>query len=207
MASASTLSTLLLGGLAAFAVVRWRGVSEARDRMMVALLATRLLPPVVIVIPVYVMAQAMGGVDTWWVLIAVYTATSLPLALWLLRDGFADVPSEILDAAELDGASFPALFFTMAVPLARASIAATGLIVFVLSWNEYTFALLLTTDDALTMPPFLAGQMAVREQMASAEPQWDYFSVLIVLMVAPLMAGAGLLQRLLSRAFVSRVRH
>lgn len=202
VASFSTILTLLLGGMAAFSVVRWRGSRFWQHRLMVAVLATRILPPIIVATPIYLMMNAIGGVDTWWALVIVYTTTNLPLALWLLRDGFADLSPDILDAAEIDGASFVSVFFTMAVPLARASIIATGMLVFILSWNEFTLAVLLTTDHALTLPPYLAGQMAVRKQMATAGPQWDFFCVLIMLMTTPLIAGTTLPPRLLTGAFV-----
>jgi multiple sugar transport system permease protein len=204
VACGTTALTLLVGGLAAFAFVRWRGAPVVRDRLLLATLATRILPPVVMTIPIYLIVEYAGALDTWGALIAAYTATNLPIGVWILRDAFAAVPSDFADAAELDGASALRIFFGIMVPLARAEIAATALLVSILAWNEYTFAVYLTSDHALTMPPFLAGQMAVREQMATAEPQWDYFAVLIVLMVAPLLCGAVVLQRVVAGAFVNR---
>jgi len=119
--------------------------------------------------------------------------------MWLMRIGFDAVPAEIIDAAILDGASLLRVFLTMMLPLSAGMTAATALLMFVLGWNEYTFAVVLTQDRALTLPPFLAGQMAVREQMATIQPQWSYFSTLIAIMAAPLLAGTGIVQRLLTR--------
>jgi multiple sugar transport system permease protein len=174
----------------------------ANDRITLAILAMRILPPVVTAIPIYVMAQSLGLLDSWSALIITYVATNLPLAVWLLRDVVESIPKDLEEAAELDGASRLRIMLTITLPLARAGVAAVALLVFVFCWNEYTYAIILTTDHALTMPPFLAGQMATREQMAGAEPQWGYFTVLITLMVAPLAIFAGLLQRLVARAFV-----
>jgi multiple sugar transport system permease protein len=170
------------------------------QQVFLALVITRILPPVAIVLPVYLMIEQMGLLDTRSAVIAAYTAANLPVALWLLRGFVEEIPQEIEDAAQIDGASHWRIFFTMILPLARSGIAASGLLVFILCWNEFLFATYLTTDHALTMPPFLAGQMATREQMASAEPAWGYFSVLIVLMVAPLIFFMGLVQRVISRA-------
>ena len=155
-------------------------------QIFLALVITRILPPVAIVLPIYLMVEQAGLLDTHLAVIATYTAVNLSVALWLLRGFVEEIPQEIEDAAQIDGASHWRIFFTMILPLARRGIAATGLLILILCWNEFLFATYLTTDHALTMPPFLAGQMATREQMASAEPAWGYFSVLIVLMVAPL---------------------
>lgn len=192
----ATAATILLAAPAAFALLR---SGASRHWLLGALLASRALPPVATALPLYLVFQYAGGLDTWWALASVYTAYNLPIAIWLLRNALAAVPPEITDAAILDGASLLRVLFTLLLPLAGGTVAASALFVFVLCWNEYSFALMLTTDHALTLPPFLAGQMAVREQMATSEPQWGYFSALIVLMVAPLLLGTGIVQRLLTR--------
>ena len=194
----ATLATVLAGGLAGFALLR---AGHSQRWVLAGMIIARALPPVATALPLYLVLQNVNGLDSRWALALVYAAYNVPIAAWLLRGGFAGVSPEIFDAAVLDGASQLRVFFTMALPLAAGTVAATALFVFVLCWNEYSFALLLTTDHALTLPPFLAGQMAVREQLASAAPQWGYFSVLIVLMVAPLLLGTGVVQRLLTRNF------
>ena len=197
----------LIAGISFFVVILMGGRRRPRkaisdDQMTFALLATRILPPVVIAIPIYVMAQSLGLVDSWSALIVTYVASNLPLAVWLLRDVVEAVPRDLEEAAGLDGASRLRILLTITLPLARVGVMSVAALMFIFCWNEYTFATILATDHALTMPPFLAGQMATREQMAGSEPQWGYFSVLITLMVAPLAVFAGLLQQLISRAFV-----
>jgi multiple sugar transport system permease protein len=198
----------VLAAISLFVIVlvgdrRSPGKTDANDRITVAILAMRIPPPVVTAIPIYVMAQSLGLVDTWSALIVTYVAANLPLAVWLLRDVVERIPRDLEEAAELDGASRLRIMLTITLPLARAGVVAVALLIFVFCWNEYTFAIFLTTDHALTMPPFLAGQMATREQLAGAEPQWGFFTVLITVMVAPLVIFAGLLQRLVARAFVA----
>jgi multiple sugar transport system permease protein len=196
IAGISLVVVILMGGR------RMPGKAITNDQITFALLATRVLPPVVTAIPIYVMAQSLSLVDSWAALIVTYVATNLPIAVWLLRDVVEGVPRDAEEAAELDGASRLRILLTITLPLARVGVMSVTALMFIFCWNEYTFATILTTDHALTMPPFLAGQMATREQMAGAEPQWGYFSVLITLMVAPLVIGAGLLRRLISRAFL-----
>ena len=204
IASGATATTILIGGLAAFGLMRTKRSAPAEGRLFIAMLASRALPPIVMAIPLYILIGQLGGLDTKWALAAVYTAYNVPIAVWLMRIGFAAVPADIIDAAVLDGASLLRIFFTIMVPLSAGVTVATAFLVFILCWNEYTFAVVLTQDHALTLPPFLAGQMAVREQMATSEPQWSYFSTLIVIMVAPLLAGTGIVERLLARGFLGR---
>jgi multiple sugar transport system permease protein len=202
IASGATAPAILIGGLAAFGLMRTQRTAAAEGRIFVAMLASRALPPIVTAVPLFVVVGFIGGLDTRWALAAVYTAYNLPIAVWLMRLGFDSVSTDIIDAAVLDGASLLRIFFTVMLPLTRGVTAATTLLLFVLCWNEYTFAAMITQDHALTLPPFLAGQMAVREQMATSQPQWSYFSTLIVIMVAPLLAGAGIVQRVLARGFL-----
>jgi multiple sugar transport system permease protein len=176
--------------------------SIGNEQIALSILVMRILPPVATAVPIYFMVQSFGMVDSWSALIAVYVATNLPLAVWLLRDVVEAIPQETEEAAQLDGASRLRILRDITLPLSRGGVAAVAVLIFFFCWNEYTFALFLATDHALTMPPFLAGQMAVREQLAGSDPQWGYFTVLIVLMVAPLAVVAGLLHRLIAGAFV-----
>lgn len=207
VAGSATEVCLVLGSLAAFALVRLRThLPFAPETALLALMATRILPPCAAVLPICLSLQYAGPIDSRLGLILVCTAVQLPITVWLIANGFRRQPGEVLDAAMLDGASPLRVLLTMAIPLAASEIAATGLLVFILCWNEFSYAVVLTSNHALTLPPYLVGQMAVREQMASTEPQWGTFSTIIVLMVAPLLLGAGVMQRLLARSFVGRER-
>jgi multiple sugar transport system permease protein len=198
-AAAAAVLLIVVAGIP----IRWRRRANRRvvtnTGIFLAILATRILPPVVTVLPIYLLFERTHLLDTRFALILTYTAANLPIAIWLARAFFDEVPPEIEEAAALDGASAFRTFSAVVLPMAKAGIVATALLVFVLCWNEYLFAVYLTSDHALTMPPFLTGQMATREQMASADPEWGYFSVLIVLMVAPLVLVAGVVQRVVSR--------
>jgi multiple sugar transport system permease protein len=206
LAGANTLTAAIAAVLlivaASIPIRRRRKVSRrvvANTGIFLAILATRILPPVVTVLPIYLLFERAQLLDTRFALILTYTAANLPIAIWLARAFFDEVPLEVEEAAALDGASAFRTFYAVVLPMAKAGIVATALLIFVLCWNEYLFAVYLTADHALTMPPFLTGQMATREQMASADPEWGYFSVLIVLMVAPLVLFTGIVQRVVSR--------
>lgn len=166
------------------------------DDILFWMISNRILPPVVAVLPIYMMFQKVGLLDTHLALILTYAAVNLPIVVWLMRDFFATIPYEIEESAQIDGAGRFRIVATIILPLARAGLAATFLLVLILAWNEYLLALFLSTANAQTMPLLVAGQNATRG------PQWWYMSVLIVLMVAPVVALAIALQRYIAKGFL-----
>jgi multiple sugar transport system permease protein len=169
--------------------------------ILIAILSTRILPPVVIVLPIYLMAQKIGALDTRFALIATYTAVNLPVAVWLLQPVLGEVANDLEEAAQLDGASHFRILFEIAAPVAARSLLATGLLIFVLCWNEYLFSVYLADNHAMTMPPYLVAQMSVREQQAGSDAEESTrLSAAIVLMAAPLIFTAGFVHRLIARS-------
>ena len=150
------------------------------------MISNRIMPPIVAVLPIYVMFQHLQLLDTQFALIATYTGVNLPIVVWLTRDFFAGVPLDLEESAEIDGASKFRVFFTIALPLVRSGLAATFMLVFILAWNEFLLALFLTNAKAQTMPVLVAAQNTTRG------PQWWYMSVLIVIMIAPVIVIAAL---------------
>jgi multiple sugar transport system permease protein len=160
------------------------------------IISQRILPPVVVVLPVYIMFQRLSLLDTHIALIVTYTTINLPIVVWLMRDFFHTIPVDLEESAELDGASRFEIFRGIVLPLAKPGLAATFLLVLILSWNEYLLALFLSTVKAQTMPLLVAAQNATRG------PQWWYMSVLIILMILPVIAMATLLQRFFTRGLL-----
>jgi multiple sugar transport system permease protein len=203
----STSLTLLFGALAVYGLSRFqvtapfrRGWVLPHRGVLFALLATRVLPPVVLALPIYLMAQYTGTLDTLFVLIVTYTVTNLPVALWLLQPVLGKAATEQEEAAQLDGASHLRIFFTIAVPMAKAGIAAAGLLIFILCWNEYLFAAYLATDHAMTVPPWVIGQLSIKEAQAGSEgEEWPRLSAAMVLMAIPVLACTTFVQRSLGR--------
>ncbi|MBZ0227492.1 MAG: carbohydrate ABC transporter permease [Bauldia sp.] len=161
------------------------------------IISNRIMPPVVAVLPIYIMFQQVRLLDTQVALIVTYTAVNLPIVVWLLRDFFATIPVEIEESAQVDGASKLRIYLTIVLPLARSGLAATFLLVFILAWNEYLLALFLSNANAQTMPILVSAQNGTRG------PQWWYMSVLIVIMIAPVVAIALALQRHIARGILS----
>jgi multiple sugar transport system permease protein len=187
------LATFLL--LAKLLIGRFRRTITNRD-IAFWIVSQRILPPVAVVIPIYLLFQNLGLLDTRTALVITYTAANLPIVVWLMRDYFNTIPLELDQAAAIDGASTFRIFRTIMLPLSVPGLVATFLLVFVFAWNEYLLALFLTSADAQTMPLTVAAQNATRG------PQWWYMSVLIMIMIAPVIALAIALERRISRGLL-----
>jgi multiple sugar transport system permease protein len=191
----------VLSILAAIRARRNGGREFRGTGILIAILATRILPPVVIVLPIYLMAQQTGTLDTRFALIAAYTAVNLPVAVWLLQPVLGEVATDLEEAAQLDGASRFRILLEIVAPVAAPGLVATALLIFVLCWNEYLLSVYLADNHAMTMPPYLVAQMSVREQQAGSDTEeLTHLSAAIVLMAAPLIFGAGFVQRLIARS-------
>jgi multiple sugar transport system permease protein len=176
------------------------GPALGNDGILFAILATRILPPVVVALPIYAMALYTGALDTHFALIFTYTAANLPVAVWLLLPVFGNMATSQEEAAQLDGASHIRIFLTIFLPMVAASTAAVGLLIFVLCWNEYIFASFLTSDKVSTLPAWIAGQMSIKEaQVGGDGDEWPQLSAAIIFMIVPLLACTAFAQRVLGR--------
>ncbi len=201
---AVTAATLLLYGVTRFHSTSW-WQAKISNHIIVAALCTRIIPPVVLVVPIYVMAYHAGLLDTWTLLIIVHAAANLPVAVWLLRPVLGSRAGDPEEAATLEGASHLMILRQIVVPMAAGSLAIVAFLVFLLSWNEYLFAISLATDKAMTLTPWMVGQMSMKEAQASAEgEEWSRFSAATVMMVIPLLACTGAVQRMLGRTALWR---
>jgi multiple sugar transport system permease protein len=160
------------------------------------LISQRMLPPVAVVIPIYVMFQRLGLLDTQAALIITYLAVNLPIVVWLMRDYFQTIPIELEECAAIDGASRYRIFWSIVLPLAVPGLVATFLFVLVFAWNEYLLALFLSGAKSQTLPLTVAAQNATRG------PQWWYMSVLIMIMIIPVIAIAVALERYIARGLL-----
>jgi sorbitol/mannitol transport system permease protein len=151
----STLIVLALAVPAAYAlsikpVQKWTDV-------MFFFLSTKMLPPVAALLPVYLIAKDLSLLDNIVTLVVIYTSMNLPIAVWMMRSFLAEVPREIIEAAELDGARLLTVLRRIIMPVAAPGIAATSLICFIFAWNELMFARVITSTVATTSPVFLTG--------------------------------------------------
>ena len=182
--------------IALFTVGRRMKLALGNSDVEFWIISNRIMPPIVAVLPIYVMFQQLRLLDTQFALIATYTAVNLPIVVWLTRDFFAAIPLDLEESAEIDGASKLRVFFTIALPLVRSGLVATFLLVLILAWNEYLLALFLTNANAQTMPVLVSAQNTTRG------PQWWNMSVLIVVMIAPVVIIATFLQKHIARGLL-----
>jgi multiple sugar transport system permease protein len=191
----------VVAGLAVFIIIlitigRRFKRALGNDDIAFWMISQRMLPPIAVVIPIYVLFQRLNLLDTQLALIITYVAINLPIVIWLMRDYFRTIPIELEECAAIDGASRYRTFWSIVLPLAVPGLVATFLFVLVFTWNEYLLALFLSGAKAQTLPYVISSQNATRG------PQWWYMSVLILIMIIPVIAMAIALERYIARGLL-----
>jgi sorbitol/mannitol transport system permease protein len=153
----STVLVSILAVPAAYAL-SIRPVKKTQD-VLFFFISTKMLPVVAVIMPIYVIAGQLRVLDNIWTLVVLYTAMNLPIAVWMMRSFFQEVPSEVLEAASMDGAGLMKTMRIVLMPMVAPGLAATALICTIFAWNEFFFALNLTAAKAATTPVFLVSQM------------------------------------------------
>lgn len=155
VALASSIIALALGTWTAFALANFRVVRQRDFEFWI--LSMRMIPPLSVIVPFYLMFTQLHLFDTRSGLVLVYLTFNIPLVVWLLKGFFADVPKEIGEAARVDGCGVMGLFVRIALPLVRPGLVAAFLLCVMTSWNEFPFALYLTSRSAVTIPVAING--------------------------------------------------
>jgi multiple sugar transport system permease protein len=149
----STFLSVFLGTLAAYGFSRFK--VPLKDDLLFFILSTRMMPPIAVAIPIFLMYRAIGLSDTHVGMILLYTAVNISLAVWLLKGFIDEIPREYEEAAMIDGYTRLQAFIKVVLPQAATGIAATAIFCLIFAWNEYAFAVLLTSGTAQTAPPFI----------------------------------------------------
>lgn len=199
VASGSTLLTLFVGSLAAFAFSRFHFAQK--KMFLLVILLSQMLPGSSVIIPLFQLFQKAGLYDTHLGLILVHTALLLPFVIWLLYGFFLGIPGEVEDAALIDGCSRMQSLRKVILPLALPGIGATALFAFLGSWNEFFFALILTSSDSTKTIPvgiglFVGEYLDVWNQMSAAAVLFSVPPLILFMLtrktfVKGLVAGAG----------------
>src|SRR5215468_6414968 len=153
IAFGSTALSIVLGTAAAYAFSRFK--VPLKDDLLFFILSTRMMPPIAVAIPIYLMYRELGLSDTKLGMILLYTAVNVSLAVWLLKGFIDEIPREYEEAAMVDGYTRLQAFRKVVLPQAATGIAATAIFCLIFAWNEYAFAVLLTSGEAQTTPPFI----------------------------------------------------
>ncbi|HVP19093.1 MAG TPA: carbohydrate ABC transporter permease [Spirochaetia bacterium] len=159
------------------------------DNLFFWFLSTTLLPPVAVIVPVFVLFRLSGLLDTLGGMILIYTGVNIPIVIWMTRSFLLDVPQEMLESSDIDGSSRFRSFFSIILPLARQGIISTGLLVFIFVWNEFFFAINLTYVHAATVPVYMASFMTQQGLF------WAKLCAISTLVVFPPMVLGWLAQR------------
>jgi multiple sugar transport system permease protein len=157
IAGLSTVFSVTLGLFAAYAFSRFE--IPGKGDLLFFILSTRMLPAVVVTIPLFLMFRQVGLHDTHAGMILLYTVFNLSLAVWLLKGFIDEIPREYEEAAMVDGYSRLQAFYKLVIPQALTGIAATAVFCLIFAWNEYAFALMLTSDTARTAPPSIVSNL------------------------------------------------
>lgn len=155
----STFLSIVLGTLAAYAFSRFK--VPLKDDLLFFILSTRMMPPIAVAIPIFLMYRKIGLSDTHLGMILLYTAVNISLAVWLLKGFIDEIPREYEEAALIDGYTRFQAFYKVVLPQAATGIASTAIFCLIFAWNEYAFAVLLTSGTAETAPPFIPNIIGV----------------------------------------------
>ena len=153
IAFGSTALSVGLGVMAAYAFSRFK--VPLKDDLLFFILSTRMMPPIAVAIPIYLMYRELGLSDTRFGMILLYSAVNVSLAVWLLKGFIDEIPREYEEAAMVDGYTRLQAFRKVVLPQATTGIVATAIFCLIFAWNEYAFAVLLTSGEAQTAPPFI----------------------------------------------------
>ncbi len=187
----STFLSVFLGTIAAYAFSRFK--IPLADDLLFFILSTRMMPPIAVAIPIFLMFRNLGLSDTHLGMILLYTAVNISLAVWLLKSFMDSIPMEYEEAALIDGYTRFQAFYKVVLPQATTGIASTAIFCLIFSWNEYAFAVLLTTANAQTAPPFIPTIIGV------GGLDWPAIAAGVTLFLLPVVVFTVLLRKHLLR--------
>ncbi len=191
IATVSTVVALVFGSMAGYGLARFpvRAGFMKNDDILFWIVSQRIMPPVVTVLAFFILFKDLHLLDSLLGMILVYTAFSLPLAVWFMQSYFKQVPIALEEAAYVDGAGRFAIFFRVALPLVTPGLIATFLLVFSFAWNEFLFAVVLTSTHATTLPILIAVQQG---QLGTS---WWNICAISTISIVPMIVFAILLQK------------
>jgi multiple sugar transport system permease protein len=189
----SVALAMAIGSLAAYALARF-SLGHLQNRISFLVLAPRMIPPIAVVVPIFLILQHLGLINKYPGLILVYTALNLPFVVWMMRSFFQEIPLDLEEAAMVDGASRLRAFWDVVLPLAAPGLVATAIFSVIVTYNEFFFALILTSTPAAATLPVGTASLIGKTQTLFGE-----MAAAGVVATIPLMIFALLVQRHLVR--------
>ncbi|OGB89366.1 MAG: hypothetical protein A3H39_05610 [candidate division NC10 bacterium RIFCSPLOWO2_02_FULL_66_22] len=196
IAIGTTVIALAFGSLAAYALDRYP--FRFRNVIAYALLGTRFLFPIIYAIPLFQLFNRVGLLDTRTGLIIAYTTFSLPYAVWIMQGFFAGIPTDLDDAARIDGCSRLGAFWRVILPISAPGLGAAAIFIMLLAWNEFLFALILAGGGMARTLPVAASLLVGQRQI-----EWNELCALATATIVPLLVFFGFLQKHLIRGMVA----
>jgi multiple sugar transport system permease protein len=190
LAGASTIIAMFLGTIAAYSLVRFKTGGE---NLAVWIISQRMVPPIAIVFPIFLLYVFFGWVDTYQGLIILYAAFSLPYVIWMMRGYIEDIPLELEESALVDGCSRWHVLARVVFPMARSGLFATAVFTFIFSWNDFIFALVLTRTEVITYT------VQVTHYFGGQSNFWSKIAAMSALGTMPVFFAVATLQRYLVR--------
>ena len=190
VAGASTLAAMFLGTICAYSLARFRTGGEHLANWIIS---QRMVPPIAVVFPIFLLYVYFGWVDTYFGLILLYTAFNLPYVIWMMRGYILDIPLALEEAALVDGLTRWQVLWKVVLPMSRAGLFATAIFTFVFAWNEFLFALVLTRTEVTTYT------VQVTHYFGGQSNFWAKISAMSVLGTLPIFIVVGFMQRYLVR--------
>jgi ABC-type glycerol-3-phosphate transport system permease component len=196
VAIGSTAISIVLASLAAYGITRFfpRGALP----FVLFLLFTKMLPETLLIIPYFQLMSDLSLLNTYWALILAYSSFALPFSVWMLIGFFRSIPRELDEAAHIDGAGVLQTFFRVILPLARPGLVAVALFTFLIAWNSYVWALVLTTDSSMFVL-----SVGIANMVGEYRVQWNELMAAAVMAAVPVMALYALLERHLVEAITA----
>jgi multiple sugar transport system permease protein len=190
LASVSTFFAMILGTIAAYSLVRFKTGGE---NLAVWIISQRMMPPVAIVFPLFLLYVWLGWVDSYFGLILLYTAFSLPYVIWMMRGYIEDIPLELEESALVDGCTRWEVLWKVVLPMARTGLFATAVFTFIFAWNDFLFALVLTRTEVTTYT------VQVTHYFGGQSNFWAKIAAMSVLGTLPVFVAVATMQRYLVR--------
>ena len=190
LAGVSTVIAMVLGTICAYSLVRFKTGGE---NLAVWIISQRMMPPIAIVFPIFLLYVFFGWVDSYHGLIILYTAFSLPYVIWMMRGYIEDLPLELEESALVDGCTRWAVLWKVVFPMVRSGLFATAVFTFVFAWNDFLFALVLTRTEVVTYT------VQVTHYFGGQSNFWAKIAAMSVLGTVPVFFTVATLQRYLVR--------
>ncbi len=188
----TVLVCLVVGITGAYSLSRYR--FRARGQILLYYLVVRMFPAVLLLLPIFIALRVLGLYDTHLGLALAYTAFLTPVSIWILKGFFDSIPPELEDAARIDGCTRAGAIVRVVLPLARPGVAATAVLIAISSWNEFLFALMLTTSQGIRTWP-----VGLQLMVGEYQLPWGLLTAGGIISIAPILLFFALVQRALVR--------